>query len=76
MDEERIEQMDKAEAVAFLAGIVPKTVNVVEVDAAKWAEFVALVTPLLSDPTLDPKYREALEAVNTVVDSALGSALG
>ena len=60
--------MTKNEAVTFL--IVPEPV--VQVDAAKWAEFVALVTPLLSDPTLDPKYREALEAVNTVVDSALG----
>lgn len=64
--------MTKTEAVTFLAGIVPKTVDIAQVDAAQWAEFVALVTPLLSDPTLDPKYREALEAVNTVVDSALG----
>lgn len=71
--------MDKAEAVAFLAGIVPKTVNVVEVDAAKWAEFVALVTPLLSDPTLDPKYRAALAAANVKIDEAnaiVDSALG
>lgn len=64
--------MTKTEAVAFLGSIVTETVDMARVDAAKWTEFVALVTPLLSDPTLDPKYRTALEAVNTVVDSALG----
>jgi hypothetical protein len=62
----------KAEATAFLGSIVTETVDMARVDAAKWAEFVALVTPLLSDPTLDPKYREALAKVNTVVDAALG----
>ena len=64
--------MTKTEALTFLSGIAPQQVSMVTVDAAKWAEFVALVTPLLQDPTLDPKYRAALEAVNVTVDSVLG----
>lgn len=34
--------------------------------------FKALVVPILSDPTLDPKYRKALQDANVIVDAALG----
>lgn len=64
--------MTKPEALVFLNGIVPEPVTMIRVDAAKWDEFKTLVLALLSDPTLDPKYKAALENVNATVDAALG----
>jgi hypothetical protein len=64
--------MTKEEAVAFLNSLVAQPVNMITLDPVRWAEFKALVVPILSDPTMDPKYRAALQQVNTVVDSALG----
>lgn len=64
--------MTKAEAVAYLESLVAQPVNMITLDKARWDEFKALVVPILTDPTLDPKYRAALEQVNSVVDSALG----
>lgn len=64
--------MTKAEAVAYLESLVAQPVNMIVLDKAKWDEFKALVVPILTDPTLDPKYRKALQDVNAVVDGALG----
>ena len=64
--------MDKTEALAFLNSLEAKPVNMITLDPARWAEFKALVAALLADPTLDSKYKTALEQVNTVVDSVLG----
>lgn len=64
--------MTKAEAITFLNSLVATQVNMIALDKAKWDEFKALVVPILSDPTLDPKYRTALSQVNMIVDSALG----
>jgi len=64
--------MTKQEAVAYLESLVAQPVNMITLDKARWDEFKALVVPILTDPTLDPKYRTALEQVNSVVDSALG----
>ncbi|MDD5547132.1 MAG: hypothetical protein PHO67_08280 [Candidatus Omnitrophica bacterium] len=64
--------MTKVEALAFLNSLVAQPVNMITLDPVRWEAFKALVVPILTDPTLDPKYRTALEAVNSVVDSALG----
>jgi len=64
--------MTKAEAVAYLNSLVAQPVNMITLDPVKWAEVKALAVAALSDPTADPKYREALTQVNTIVDSALG----
>ena len=64
--------MTKAEAVAYLNSLVAQPVNMITLDPVKWEAFKAVVVPLLTDPTLDSKYKTALEAVNTVVDGALG----
>ncbi|MDD5391102.1 MAG: hypothetical protein PHD37_17325 [Gallionellaceae bacterium] len=64
--------MSKEEALAFLDSLVAQPVNMITLDPVRWEAFKALVVPILTDPTLDPKYRTALEQVNSVVDSALG----
>ena len=64
--------MTKAEAIVFVNSIVPATVSMVTIDAAKWTAFKALVVPILSDPTLDPKYKKALQVAKVVIDGALG----
>ena len=64
--------MDKTEALAFLNSLEAKPVNMITLDPVRWAEFKALVVPILSDPTLDPKYKKALQDANVVIDGALG----
>ena len=64
--------MTKDEAITYLTGIEPQPANIVTLDAEVWADFKASMLEFLNDPTVDPKYREALEAVNEIVDSALG----
>lgn len=64
--------MTKEEAITYLNGIEPQPVHMVTLDATVWADFKASMLEFLSDPTTDPKYRTALEKVNTIVDSALG----
>lgn len=64
--------MTKDEAIAYLTGIDPQPVDMVTLDATVWADFKASMLEFLNDPTVDPKYRMALEEVNTIVDSALG----
>jgi hypothetical protein len=64
--------MTKAEAVTFLNSLTPAPVNMITLDPVKWTAFKALVVPILSDPTLDPKYRKALQDANVIVDAALG----
>ena len=62
--------MTKAEAVVFVNSIAPATVSMVTIDAAKWTAFKALVVPILSDSTLDPKFKAALAAANIKIDEA------
>lgn len=64
--------MTKAEAVSFLNSLTPAPVNMITLDPVKWTAFKALVVPLLADPTLDPKYKKALQDANVIVDAALG----
>lgn len=64
--------MDKTEALAFLNSLVAQPVNMITLDPVKWEAFKALVVALLADPTLDPKFRVAVEQINTIADSALG----
>ena len=64
--------MTKEEAIAYLTGIDPQPANIVTLDAAVWADFKASMLEFLNDPTVDPKYRTALEEVNQIVDVALG----
>ena len=64
--------MTKAEALTFLNSLTPAPVNMITLDPVKWAAFKALVVPILSDPTLDPKYKKALQDANVIVDAALG----
>ena len=68
--------MTKPEAITFINGLTATLVQApvvnVAIDSVKWAEFKTLMLAVLADPTLDPKYRVALEQVNSVVDVALG----
>ncbi len=64
--------MTKEEAIAFLNSLVAQPVNMITLDPVRWEAFKALVVPILTDPTLDPKYKKALEDANVVIDSALG----
>lgn len=64
--------MTKAEAISFLTGITPVNVDMVTLDAVLWADFKASMLAILSDPTVDPKYRTAVEQINALADSALG----
>jgi len=64
--------MTKQECIDYLSGIEPQPANIVTLDAAVWADFKTSMLEFLNDPTVDPKYRTALEEVNTIVDSALG----
>ena len=64
--------MTKQECIDYLSGIEPQAASIVTLDAEVWADFKASMLELLTDPTVDPKYRTALEEVNTIVDSALG----
>lgn len=64
--------MTKAEAVAFLEGLVAQPVNMITLDPVKWAEVKALAVAALTNPTVDPKFKKAVEDVNAVVDAALG----
>jgi hypothetical protein len=64
--------MTKQEAVTFLSSLVPQPVNMITLDPVRWEAFKAVVLTLLSDPTLDPKYRKALQDANVIVDAALG----
>jgi hypothetical protein len=63
--------MTKAEAITYLNSIIPQQVNMITLDAAKWAECKAVVISVLNDPAVDPKYKLALEQVNTIVVSTL-----
>ena len=62
--------MTKEEAITYLTGIEPQPVDMVTLDAAVWADFKASMLEFLNDPTVDPKYREALEAANVKIDEA------
>ena len=65
--------MDKAQAVEFLNGIQPQTVDMVTLDPAAWADFKASMLALLAAPEItpeDPKYQAALEAANVKIDEA------
>ena len=62
--------MTNTEAITFLNSIVPQAVNMVTLDAAKWAEFKTLALALLANPGVDPKYKAALEAANLDIDKA------
>ena len=68
--------MTKAEAVTFINGLTATLVQApvvnVAIDSVKWAEFKTVVLALLADPTLDPKYKKALQDANVVIDGALG----
>ena len=64
--------MTKDEAIIYLTGIEPQPANIVTLDAEAWADFKASMLEFLNDPTVDPKYRTALEEVKPIVDSALG----
>ena len=71
--------MTKEEAIGYLTGIDPQPANIVTLDATVWADFKASMLEFLNDPTVDPKYREALEAANVKIDEAneiIDSALG
>ncbi len=63
--------MTKDEAKIYLEGISPQPVNMVTLDATVWEEFKSLMLAILNDPTLNPKYRTAVEEINTIADSAL-----
>ncbi len=62
--------MTKDEAIAYLNTIVPTKVDMVVLDAAKWAEFKTAALAAMN-VTADPKYKVALEQVNTIVDNTL-----
>lgn len=71
--------MDRAQAIEFLTGIQPQTVDMVMLDPAAWADFKASMLEFLAEPGVDPKYKAALEAAsvkideaNAIVDEALG----
>jgi len=64
--------MTKEEAIGYLTGIDPQPVDMVTLDAAVWADFKTSMLGFLNDPTVDPKYRTAVEEINTIADSALG----
>ena len=64
--------MNKTEALAFLNSLVAQPVNMITLDPVKWEAFKALVVPLLTNPTVDPKFKKAVQDVNAVVDAALG----
>ena len=42
------------------------------VDEAVWADFKASMLEFLNDPTVDPKYRTAVEEIDAIANSALG----
>lgn len=64
--------MTKDEAKTYLESITPQQVDIVTLDAAVWNDFKTSMLALLNDPNLDPKYRAAVEQINTVADSVLG----
>lgn len=64
--------MTKQEAVNYLTGIEPQQASIVTLDAAVWADFKASMLEFLNDPTVDPKYRTAVEEIDAIANSALG----
>jgi hypothetical protein len=64
--------MTTEEAVAFINSLAPQNVDILQIDKVKWEEFKAVVVAELTTPTVDPKFRTAVEQVNAIVDSALG----
>ena len=64
--------MTKQEAIDFLAGIQPQTVDMVTLDPVVWDDFKASMLEFLADPTVDPKYRTAVEEIDAIANSALG----
>lgn len=64
--------MDKIQALAFLNSLTPQPVNMITLDPVKWADFKTVVAALLLDPTLDPKYKKAVQEMDAIAESALG----
>ena len=65
--------MTKPEAVAFLDSVVPVTMDVATVDKAKWLEFKTYIMGVLNAPApvADPKWEEAVRAINAIDDALL-----
>ena len=63
--------MTKQEMIDFINGMVTEDVSMVKLDKVKWEEFKTSVTALLNDPTIDPKYKIALESINTIITAIL-----
>jgi len=61
----------KAEAVAFLNGVTPTTMDVAMVDKVKWGEFKVLALAALNAPVVDPKWEQAVRAIDAIDDALL-----
>lgn len=65
--------MTNEEAVTFLNSITPEPVHMMTIDPAQWDDFKTSMVDILTSTATntDPKYRQALEDINNIVDTTL-----